>query len=192
MSRFLYLLIAPFMLLACEQAGPVDEQDGEAQPSFEDQAVEDSNPAEVPLVDISIWNLVDEATDPLVSHRPEVIDCPEGTWYAEEGTFEVQTGVCNYFSGTQPMGADLELGDTVHGLFWHNALGGTEQGEGHIALLIDERIVWQETVMTPSPAELFNFRWEVDESIPAGVSVTLHLHNHGYNTWTFFSVGRER
>ena len=190
MSRFPYVFIGAQMLFACEQGGALDGLDREGNAAFE-QAVQQSNPAEVSLVEIEVWNIVDESTDPLASHRPETVDCPEGTWFAELGTLEVQTGVCNYFSATQPMAVDLEEGDHVHGLFWHNALSG-EGGEGHIALLIDERIIWQQTVMTPAQPELFNFRWEVDEPIPAGAAVTLHLHNHGYNTWTFFSIGRER
>lgn len=146
---------------------------------------------DVPLVELDrreAWSRVELAEDRLSGHRPETIDCPDAAWQPELGGLEVQTGVCNYLALMQPSLVDLEVGDRVVVDLWHDALDAAAPSRGHVAVLIDDVVVGEAAVVIPSQAEVLRFDWSVDAPVPAGAEVSLHLHNHGFNSWSFVAI----
>ena len=58
------------------------------------------------------------------------------------------------------------------------------EGEPPTDLLIEDEVVWEQTVDIPAEAEVLQEQIPIDESWPEGAAIGLHLHNHGYNAWT--------
>lgn len=143
----------------------------------------------VPLVSAGAWAL-DAAADPFSEHRPDDAECPPGSFREEFGVFEVQTGYCAYLSVAQPLMAPVAEGETVRLLVWHADLGAVEPGDGHLAVAIDGEVVFEASVAIPSLAQLFEIEWTAPRDLAAGSPVAVHLHNHGYNTWTIAALER--
>lgn len=134
------------------------------------------------------WRVIDAQEDPLAGHRPAVVDCPVGAWAPELDQLEVQTGVCNYLALAQSSLVDLDVGDRVFVDLWHNVLDAATPATGHVAIVIDMVMVGEAVVEIPAQAEVLRFEWTVEHPVPAGTPVHLHLHNHGYNSWTFVAI----
>lgn len=132
----------------------------------------------------------DLAPDPLASHRPPDGACPEGSVLVEGGSIEVNTGICSYAWLQQPTLADLRAGDEVELVFWHSALVADGPAEGHIALWVDGEPLYDRVIAIPSDAAAYTETVSVPFSSAVGAIVTLHLHNHGVNTWNLLRVER--
>jgi hypothetical protein len=124
--------------------------------------------------------------DPLPEHRPELVDC-DG-WHLESGGLEIDTGACNYLSLEQPLIHPLEAGDPLRLQLWWQALASVDPAEGHLAIFVDGELLWEEHVPIPGPADIRSLEFESPLDAPAGATLTLHLHNHGYNTWHFHEL----
>ena len=154
----------------------------------------DDGPAawsEQPLVELGereAWQVLDADHDPLAEHRPAVVDCPPAAWQPELGQLEVQTGVCNYLALSQPSAFDLEAGDRVIVDLWHDDLDAAAPASGHVAVVIDDVVIGEAEVGIPAQAAVYRFEWTVEQPVLAGTPVVLHLHNHGYNSWTFVAI----
>ena len=122
--------------------------------------------------------------DVLPYERPDPVDCPLATWGPEWGRLEIQTGACNYLFLRQPSLAPIDRGDALEVVVFHDALDAAEPAQGHVALLIEDEVVWEQTVDIPAEAEVLQEQIPIDESWPEGAAIGLHLHNHGYNAWT--------
>lgn len=193
------LVAATGALVACHGIGEADAWsssstggDGGATPWDEDGhdslTPGDASPSDAvgsmwPLVDATQWAAVEPIADPVAEHQPPDIQCPTGSWREEAGSFEVETGYCNYALFHQPLLQAIPAGARTRILAWHDVLAADSQAQGHIALAIDSALVWSETVEIPSEPRLFDVWIPIDEAVPAGAEVILHLHNHGYNTW---------
>lgn len=141
------------------------------------------------LIDPTAWVPTHANDDPAADHRPERIDCIGG--YAPEGAgIEVSTDQCNYLSISQPIAVPIAAGEAMRIQTWWQSLASTMPAQGHIALFVDDDLQWEEFVAIPGPADARDIRWAADHDISAGATITLHLHNHGANTWQFndFSV----
>ena len=134
----------------------------------------------------------DAAEDSLADHRPADADCPDNSWYNEDGALEVETGYCSYLSLAQPSLADITAGDEVQLVLWHGDLVFEAPAQAHVAVSIDGEIIWEESVDIPAEAGIFDTRVTVPFDAPAGSTVEYHLHNHGYNTWTLLALELER
>jgi hypothetical protein len=159
---------------ACAPAAAPDDSAGSG-------AVALLNPAELAPVAA--------ADDPLADHRPAEVDCPAGAWGAEGGGFEVQTGVCAYAAFDQPLAVVPAAGDVIEISVWYDTLDAAEPAEGHVAVLLDDRLLWEETVQIPGPSAALDARIKLDFAPAADARLGLHLHNHGYNSWRFVGVG---
>jgi len=144
------------------------------------------------LIDVNSWQYQSAADDSLAAHRPGTVECPDNSWYNEDGALEVETGFCNYLSVAQPSLAPISAGDTLHLVLWHGNLAFNRPASAHAAITVDGNVVWQANVDIPSDAEIFDLRIPVDFDAPAGRVVEYHLHNHGYNTWTLLQLDVER
>ena len=144
------------------------------------------------LVDANEWAVQSAAEDRLAGHRPEQVNCPDNSWYNEDGALEVETGYCNYLSLAQPSKVAVNRGDSLHLVLWHGALAFAEPAEAHVAISVDGNTVWEDNVAIPSDADIYDLRVPANFEAPAGSKVEFHLHNHGYNTWTLLQLEVER
>ena len=142
-----------------------------------------------PIVALDGFELVELADDPLADHRPELIDCPEAAWGMEDGSLEVQTGVCNYLALSQVTRRPISSRGTPSLIdLWHDSLDAAEPALGHFAVLLAGEVVAEYEVEIPSDAAAQRLRWTADAPVPAGAELGLHLHNHGFNAWTIVNV----
>jgi len=185
----LWLACFAALLAGCEPGAA--ETETETETDAETEGSGGAGAFEVPLVDLgdlAAWTPVDAADDPLADHRPQSIDCPIAAWAEENGQLEVQTGVCNYLALAQPSQVAVAAGDRISVDLWHADLDAAEAASGHVAVLVAGELVGEATVEIPSEAAVLHFEWRSETPIPAGVPVLLHLHNHGYNSWTFVAI----
>ncbi|MCA9659113.1 MAG: hypothetical protein KC486_12275 [Myxococcales bacterium] len=141
-----------------------------------------------PLVDVSLWAPTQPEDDPLVEHRPATIDCPVAAWGPELGDLEIQTGVCNYLALSQPSLRTIEAGEVVAVDLWHAELDAAAPASGHFALIVDDDAVAELEVAIPAAPAVHRVAWTATRSIPEGATIGLHLHNHGFNTWTVVAL----
>lgn len=151
-----------------------------------DAAVEDPPRGRVPLVDQKAWVDVAEKDDPW-SDRPDDATCePEGYGYevfGDEDSYFVNTAKCAYKTASQESLTDVRAGDEIAARLWYFELLGPDGAQAHLALRIGERDVLDEVIPLPAPGTLLRKRVVVDEPIPAGTPVLLHVHNHGANEY---------
>ncbi len=128
--------------------------------------------------------------DPLEAHRPAGAACATGSWGPESGSLEVDTGACGFLSVRQPLRAWLEAGDPVELVLWHDWLTAEAPATGHLALFAGEALLFEHLVDIPADPEAYTFTFDSPLSAAPGASVTLHLHNHGANTWNLLRLER--
>jgi len=155
--------------------------------------IEDNAAVEaVQLIEVNDWAMQSAAEDRFSGHRPADVNCPDNSWYNEDGALEVETGFCNYLSLAQPSKAALARGDTLHLVLWHGALAFENPAQAHVAITVDGHTVWEENVKIPTDADIYDVRLPIDFDAPVGSQVEYHLHNHGYNAWTLLQLEVER
>ena len=186
--RLLSIGLVASRLAACAVDGPGDEAglDGASDqtgPATGDGG-DELEPSWRMLVDHGRWRAdVDASEDPWPEHRPATVDC-DGGWHRETDGIEIDTGACNYLLLQQPSPVTIEAGDPIRLRMWWQGLASLEPAQGHVALLIEDEVVWEQTVDIPAEAEVLQEQIPIDESWPEGAAIGLHLHNHGYNAWT--------
>jgi hypothetical protein len=168
-------LASSLLLGACDPELVADESD-----------VDEAGPIErVDLVDPEAWEATPADLDPLPEHRPESVICPTAAWGLEFGVLEVDTGQCNYLSVSQPLAHPIDPGDPLRVTVWWQTLIAGKPAEGHLALFVDDELLWETHVAIPGEADLRQLEFESPIAAEAGSTLTFHLHNHGYNSWTF-------
>jgi hypothetical protein len=195
----LSLAIASALMPACVADGgePLDDEsettgfDEAAETDTTDEADTTSADTEAPswrsLARNEAWQPDLPEDDPLPEHRPAQVECDHG-WALESGGIEVRTDQCNYLSLQQPLLAAIEPGDPLHLELWWQTLASVEPAQGHLALFVDDELLWEELVPLPGPADARSLEFPSPLRAPAGATLTLHLHNHGYNAWHFHEL----
>jgi hypothetical protein len=141
-------------------------------------------PSWIPLVVAQDWQSAPAGADPMAHHTDSgVIACGEQDWHIELDGLEVETTRCNYAAVQQPLRADLVQGDELRVRVWWQTLASPEPVDAHLALLVDDALVWEEHVAIPGPAAARDVVLASPVSAAAGATVTFHLHNHGSNAW---------
>jgi hypothetical protein len=135
-----------------------------------------------------LWQKVSAQNDPFLSHRPAELECGLGGVVIEDGILEVDTGRCNYFAASQPLRRDLHSGQTLLLTLYHDDLFSEDGGSAHIALMIDEQLLWETNIEIPSESRLFTTRIPLSDACFVGEEVYFHLHNHGVNHWRLVSL----
>ena len=141
-----------------------------------------------PLVTAAAWAPAPAERDPFADERPATVECPVGAWGAEWGGLEVQTGACNYLFVDQPSRLAIAEGDALDLVVFHQDLDAPEPAEGHVAILVGDEVVWEAHVEIPADASVLEARVVAERAWPAGTPVGVHLHNHGYNSWTVLEL----
>ena len=174
-------------LLACGGPAGVDAEatdDGAESSSSSEAGVRPSIP--VDLVWPELW-VEDAQADMFAGHAPSPVTCDFG--FANEfGLFEIDTGLCNYAVFSQSSAAEVFAGDRIALVFTHDDLLAPTPAAAHIAVAIDEQVIWEIEVPIPGPYGIIDGEWIADRSIAAGSKLALHLHNHGYNSWRVISI----
>lgn len=148
------------------------------------------------LISNSSWSKTTADDDPLASHRPDSVECPDSATGQEElngdESFSVKTSACNYYSGSQPSLGAVEKGDPIEARIWHFELTSNEPTKAHLAIVLDGDVAWETEVDIPAEqGELLNPTWTAQSDYPAGTTVTFHLHNHGANQWNFIEMSNQ-
>ena len=152
----------------------------------------DRDGALVPLLDPFALTPVHIDVDPLAHHRPTEVDCPSATWGPEGGGFEIQTGACNYAAFDQPVSTPIKAGDTLTILAWHDTLDFVEPATAHVAVWVGRTVVWEAEVAIPASSGLFDVSVPIEDEPGPDARLGLHPHNHGFNSWRFIAVDRQR
>lgn len=161
-------------------------------------AAEDSTPTEtvqLDLIDSERWiPLSPDDPEPFSMYRtPETgEDCADLATRPEQFGIEVDTEACGFVTMSQPLLHDLEVGEPVTVIAWHSVLQSAEPAMGHIALAIDEEVLWEDASRIPGPARAWNETFASPISASAGSTVYFHVRNHGANTWTLLSISAEK
>ncbi len=172
------------MCWGCTNSGTSWEQpsDANADASTDDVGVREPRVL-APLIALSP---VSAADDPLRAHRPEEISCNNLTgWYAEGDMLEVDTGKCNYLALFEPAATSAPTGAIVTTTISHFDLTSVEPAVVHLALLLDETILWERNITIPADGNVLDVSAELHQPVSKGDPVHLHLHNHGQNTYNF-------
>jgi hypothetical protein len=121
--------------------------------------------------------------DPVADHRPDDVFCED--WFVEDTYVEVDTDTCSYFSVWQPLRHALGPGTRVVGSFFHDVLSAETVGSAHAAIYIGDELLWEANRPIPSDTYFEVIDVPIGKHVPRGTVVTLHLHNHGDNTYRF-------
>lgn len=145
------------------------------------------------LIDPSAWVPATAAEDP-AGDRPDTVTCPPSAWFVEtvpEEALEVDTGVCDYLALQQPALTRLR-GGWLHLRFAHGDLDAGFRSEAHLALYADDTLLYSQRMEIPAAAWDYEVDLDELEPFPQHTPLTLHLHNHGANSWSFaeLSTGR--
>jgi hypothetical protein len=177
--RQLSVITALAVVVACAADGS-DSADANAEPSW------------VVIASPYAWVETPLAEDPFAALRPEDVTCdPTGHGFHDFGgdpSYEIDTGLCNYLSISQAALQALPAGTTVEFRVWHFELEADGPAEAYLALDVDSHLVFERTVLIPSASELLTEEFELPADVPLGAPVTMHLHNHGANTWNVLSL----
>lgn len=145
------------------------------------------------LVDHTLWQVLELEDDPFAARAPEVIRCSPGGYSVEgQGTdqiFEVDTSICNFITVTQPAPRALYQGDTLEWSMWHLTLVNFEVAQAYVAVMLGDTLLSEKTIPIPGPAAAYAELFELSQDYPAGAPITLHLQNHGNNSWRFHKFG---
>lgn len=189
------LVFAVFGAGACASAGENDTGDAEAETDGGTETGEseassgDPYGGPISLAMANDWTPMPALDDPFRAHRPADVDCPEGAWAVEDGTFEVQTGACAYAAFEQSAAEPVAEGMQIRVVIAHEALWAAEgEATAHVAVGFGAKLGAEATVAIPSGSGVHELVFDI-ESRPADEDrLWFHLHNHGFNTWRIVSV----
>lgn len=145
----------------------------------------------VAIAALESWVPVAAEHDPFAD-RPGAVNCPPQGYRTELTWFEVATDRCPYATFAQPLPVELRAGDVLRTTVWHLVLWAPEVAEGHVALGLGDRLLWEEFVPIPRTEAAYAIEVTVPVDVPAGTPIYFHLHNHGANSWRLLDVVAER
>lgn len=178
------------LLVACSTAGSPSEADTELSGDALDAPEIALPESVVSLTSPAAWAAMGPDDDPFVDHRPSTVDCPGQAWGTEGLTFEIDTGLCDYLTVSQPLAVALSPDHVVAITVGHFPLVALEPAEAHAALVIDGEVIWEVTVPIPAESGVYEATWTPPRPISAGAPFVLHLHNHGSNDWFLATLAR--
>ena len=142
-----------------------------------------SEPRSGELIDPNAWQSIAVGSGPFAELASDESQCdPRGIKF-EEGVLEIDTGLCSFYTGEQPLATSIREGDTVSFLIYHGALASTEPALGYVALQIGETIIFEREVPIPFSSQIYADTITTSFEVPSGTPVYFHVHNHGANNW---------
>ena len=160
-------------------------------------------PAEEPpiidenLLDHQSWRLASDEEDPWRS-RLDTLEggCAELAW-GVEGTgdaalLEVETSECPGTAVTHPLDASLRAGDRVSFILWHLPLVKPDVSLAQLGISLNGVPVWSLEVTLPAEATVYQSEFEVPSEVQSADRLTVHVDNHGANSWRFYTFEYSR
>ena len=189
MRRGAYLVL--FFAIGCTPRGSPTDEDGDAQLTVDTLETETGSAGA--LVIGTDWRVAQADEDLFADGVAPFTPCDEDSYREEYGGVEVNTGRCEHISLLQPLRLALNTGDPLRVVGWHSNLFAPDlmPATGRIALAIGAQLVWETSVPIPADAATWDARFESPVTAPAGTPVSLHVRNHGANTWNILSFERE-
>lgn len=139
------------------------------------------------LVVPQAWQPTVAAEDPFAQERPSQVECALG-WAVETGAFEVDTELCRYGAFSQPSRTRIHAGDTIELVMIHDALYAPQPATAHLAIALDDAIVWETELPIPSEPGLLRPSWTATADVARGTPVHYHVHNHGTNNYRLIDL----
>jgi|MDTC01.3.fsa_nt_gb hypothetical protein len=135
------------------------------------------------LIDPNAWQSIEFSSGPFAELASDESQCDSRGIKFEQGVLEIDTGLCSFYTGEQPLATSIRENDTVSFLIYHGALASTEPALGYVALQIGETIVFEREVPIPFSSQVYADTITTDFEAPSGTPVYFHVHNHGANSW---------
>lgn len=152
-------------------------------------------PASPSLVERERWEWVEAIDeDAFGAERPEGLVCDpvlgigSELFGGAELVLEIKTDLCNYATVRQASSQALRPGDRLAIRVWHYTLTEPAPAQAHLALAIDDEVVWEEWVPSPADANLVEGEIAIDHDVPAGADLQFHVHNHGANSYDLVAI----
>lgn len=142
----------------------------------------------VSLVEHALWEIVDAADDPFREERHDGPGCDPAGLREEPPVFEIDTGLCDPVTLSQPLLDEVRPGELVRVVAWHTPLRATEPGRGHLAVVLGEALVFEYWTDIPANEEILKSYWLAEARIEAGTPLYLQVHNHGENSWKLLEI----
>lgn len=142
------------------------------------------------LVSVNGWTILEPDDDPWALHRGADVVCSEEGVIIENGVLEIGTGRCPYFSAQQGTLLPLDGDDWVAITIYHDDLYANPPGLGHVALRLDEELLWETTISIPGRARVFTEHIKLSRAYSQNTRVDFHLRNHGLNHWRLMGIER--
>lgn len=140
-----------------------------------------------------LFHELTRAEDPFAAHRPETFLChPLNGFYVEADQLELDTANCDYLAVGQPALTGASRGTRVFGSVSHFDLTAPEPAVAHLAVTWGDLTLIEASIPIPSPADVLDFELTLAHDLGTSDLVTLHLHNHGQNTYQFGALWLER
>ena len=153
-----------------------------------DDTSRDTRRAWVSLIDHSLWTDQLTAADPFTD-GPASGQCAPGSWKLEDGVVELDMSACDVIALQQPAQVAVAAGTSLHVVAWHLTLRSpTEPDEAHFAIAAGDVTLWEARIPIPAAAGIFDVELTAPAAVPAGTPITLHLHNHGSNTYKLLEL----
>jgi hypothetical protein len=133
-------------------------------------------------LDLTQLALVDDG--PFVDDEgPAIVPCGAGGVIVEDEQVEVRTEWCDPADLALLLPVDLPAGTLVVVELAHAALFA-DGGDVHLAVALEEEVVWQSAQTLPVPPAYVHERVPLVRDHFAGERVVVHVHNHGSNAYT--------
>ena len=143
----------------------------------------------VSLIEAQAWDTTSKVRDVFRSHRPEDVQCAQGTgWLVEDDALEIRTASCNYLSLTQQSLLNIASDTVLELAMSHSDLNFNAPSSAHVALSIAGTTIWETTIPIPSDGNILKETITLPFAVAAGDPIDLHLDNHGSNAWSVYSL----
>ncbi len=140
------------------------------------------------LLAIDRFTSPEPSVDREASHRAEA--CAFGGPRIEDDTLELETDDCLLFWTGIPLLGATRAGEALTLVTTHGALAARAPAEAHIRVDLDGETLVDRRLPIPSPDAV-----DIETVTPSrdhgtGARLTVHLHNHGANSWRVVSLTR--
>ena len=146
----------------------------------------------ISLVNSENWAFVSDENDPYHTANSNAPPCTRIAFRPEYGGVELDTGICNQITLSQPTSIAIAPGSPIYITGWHSTLVSEEMGMGQLRVMFKEQEVWRIQSPIPGPAQSFDVKIINPVELTPGDLVYVHVNNHGANTWNILRIETER
>ena len=146
----------------------------------------------ISLVNGENWSFVSQDNDPYPIADANTPPCTRIAFRPEYGGVELDTGICNHITLSQPTSVAVALGASIYITGWHSTLVSEEMGVGQMRVMLGDQEIWSIQSPIPGPAQSFDVEIINRVEVTPGERVYVHVSNHGANTWNILRIETEK